>query len=356
MDKIRVAIIGTGFGAKVHAPLMSRHPGFHVTSIASVNRGRLNEITNETGIKSVYDDWKEMLVREKPDLVSVTSAPTLHHDMVSEAFKLGCHVLCEKPMAFDATEAQNMIHMRDEAMRLGVINFEWRFLPARQKVKELLDQGQIGKIQHINYSGASPGYRNLTSSKRGWLGSKAEGGGMLGAIGSHMVDALLWWTKDQIATVQGQLMTHVPTFVADSGETENRDADDGFHFFGSFHSGTTFTSSFVTAAHHSSGWRLEVIGTEGTILMTNDQKVEVGMGSAPMKEVPLSSSPAVPEDFGTPIKRYYAAFYPMLDHLHDATVRFNQKSDLASFEDGYRVQLVLDAVRKSSEEGRRLDI
>lgn len=172
MEKIRVGVIGTGFGAKVHVPVMQNHPGYEVVAVASVSRGRLEEVKEETGVDKVYDNWEAMLENEQLDLVSVASAPMLHHDMVVKAFNHGCHVLCEKPMAFSAEEAQSMMKARDEAGKVGLINFEYRFLPARQKVKEMIESGKIGKILHVNFSLNIAGYERYATSKRGWLSQK----------------------------------------------------------------------------------------------------------------------------------------------------------------------------------------
>lgn len=356
MKNIRVGIIGTGFGAKVHAPVMQSHPGFEVVSISSVSRGRLDEIKAETGVENVYRNWEEMLETEDLDLVSVASAPLLHHDMVVKAFDKGKHVLCEKPMAFDAPEAEKMMQARDAAGKMGWINFEYRFLPARQKVKEIISSGKIGKILHVNFSLNIAGYERYATSKRGWLSQKDQAGGMLGAVGSHLIDSLLWWTDAKVDSVSGQLTTHVPEFVDENGEKEVRTADDAFQAMGTFLGGGTFNIGSNIAVRHAEGWELEVYGTEGTIKMSQDDKVLVGIGNDPLEEVELEEALPIPEGMNPVAAGYYNAFYRSLDEVYKALSGGETNPHLPVLEDGYAVQLVMDAIRKSDEERRTVKV
>ncbi|WP_404349983.1 Gfo/Idh/MocA family oxidoreductase [Sutcliffiella horikoshii] len=356
MKKIRVGIIGTGFGAKVHAPVMKSHPGFEVVSISSVSRGRLDEIKEETGIEKVYGNWEEMLGTEDLDLVSVASAPLLHHDMVVKAFASGKHVLCEKPMAFDAEEAEKMIHARDAAGKMGWINFEYRFLPARQKVKEIISSEKIGKVLHVNFSLNIAGYERYATSKRGWLSQKDQAGGMLGAVGSHLIDSLLWWTDEKVETVSGQLTTHVPEFVDEQGEKEVRTADDAFQAMGTFVGGGTFNIGSNIAVRNAEGWELEVYGTEGTIKMLQDNKVLVGIGNDSLEEVELEVALEIPEGMNPVAAGYFNAFYRSLDEVYKALSGDGVNPDLPALEDGYVVQVVMDAIRRSDEEKRTVKV
>ncbi|WP_053073839.1 Gfo/Idh/MocA family oxidoreductase [Bacillus sp. LL01] len=350
MKMIRVGIIGTGFGAKVHAPVMQSHPGFEVVAIASVSRGRLDETKEETGIENVYGNWEEMLEKEELDLVSVASAPLLHHDMVVKAFEKGSHVLCEKPMSFDVKEAESMIQARDAAGRMGWINFEYRFLPARQKIKEIISSGKIGKVLHVNFSLNIAGYERYATSKRGWLSQKDQAGGILGAVGSHLIDSLLWWTDARVESISGQLTTHVPEFIDENGEKEIRTADDAFQAIGDFVGGGTFSIGSNIAVRHSEGWTLEIYGTEGTVKMSQDNKVLVGIGNAPLEEVELEPALEIPENINPVAAGYFNAFYRSLDQVHKAISGDDMNPHLPVFEDGYYVQGVMDAIKKSHGE------
>jgi predicted dehydrogenase len=354
--RIKVGVIGTGFGAKVHTPIMQIHPGFEVVAIASVHRGNVEDVKRETGIPTVYSDWREMLQNEPLDLVSVASAPYLHADMVLESLKQKIHVLCEKPMAFDANQSAEMVALKNKSELIGLINFEFRFLPARMKVKEILSSGKLGEILHVHYKCNYNSYLSLSTNHRGWLGQEQYGGGMLGAIGSHMFDSLLWWVGDDVKEVSGQLPIHVQKVIKD-GLEEVRTAEDSFQAIGSFVRGTSFSVDLLSASlHKANQWRLEVFGTNGTLVMTDDNRVEVAIGDRKLTEVELAPKISEPSNLSARALVYYQAFFPMLEGIYQTVKGNNLSEHVPTFEDGHRVQLILDSIRLSSREGRKVRI
>src|SRR6185436_20575272 len=99
MPRLRVAIFGPSFGRLVQAPGFQRHPGFELVAIAGRDRDKTSRIASELGVGAAYDDWRELLRRESPDVVSIVTPAFLHHPMMVEAAAAGAHVLCEKPTA-----------------------------------------------------------------------------------------------------------------------------------------------------------------------------------------------------------------------------------------------------------------
>lgn len=354
--KVRVGIIGTGFGARVHVPMLHSHGGFEVVAVASVTaRKDAEEIGQTTGVHNVYSDWREMIDQEQLDLVSIVSAPPHHYEMAIYALESGAHVLCEKPMALDQSQSVAMLAARDKANRLGILNFEWRFLPARMKVKEILASGQLGCILHVRYEGYRPTYKPLTTNRLGWLADKAAGGGMLGAIGSHMWDSLLWWMGEEVESLQGQLSTYHPEVTDAAGQVEVRTSDQAFRAIGTLANGTTLSVEYVAGVrHHKEDWKLQVFGTEGTLVMVNDETVEVAFGDKPFEPVEIGAGKEAPADMSTELQRYYQPFIELVDRLYDAVTGGAIDKDLPLFEDGHGVQQVIDAIHKSSDEGVRV--
>ncbi len=357
LEKFRVGIIGTGFGAKVHAPMMDHHEGFEVVAVSSVSRGNIEEARKASGIENIYTDWRQMLEQETLDVVVVASAVHLHKEMVKAAFEKGIHVMCEKPMALDVAETEEMIAERDKAGKIGLINHEFRFLPARTKVKEILESGQLGEILHVRYQCSFASYTGLVSKPRGWLGQQEKGGGMLGAIGSHMTDSLQWWLDSNFKEVFAQLPTHVPTQTDENGHTENRTADDAFQIIGSLENGATVTMELISAARKTENtWRLEIFGTEGSLVMLDDNKVLHSSGDAAFEEVGLVPDIEAPGSMPDVAARYYNGFQRALNALHETLVSGEKHPYLADFEHGHSTQKVLDAVRTSAREGRKVEV
>ncbi|TCZ79280.1 Gfo/Idh/MocA family oxidoreductase [Paenibacillus albiflavus] len=346
MKKIRVGIIGTGFGASVHAPIFSLHEGFEVQAITSIHRGHAHVATHNLGIPNVYTDWKSMLAREQLDLVCITSRPPLHYEMALACLRQGLYILCEKPLGMNADETRMLLKELEASNRPAFVNFEWRLTPIRLKIKEMLNNKQLGTIQSIKYQGSFSGYKNLTSGYRGWDGRSSDGGGHIFAVGSHMLDSLMWWMNEPIVDVIADLRTMVPYYNGQDG-IEERDAEDAFTIIGHFRSGAAFTIDFLTSAVRGEGWKLEFYGTEGTLVMENDRDLRVSYGG---DYQPIAiDTPEPPSQLSSPANLYYSAFYPMVDNIYQAIIHKKVSSDIPTFEDGHRVQLVMDAIFHSSK-------
>ncbi|KEO80965.1 Gfo/Idh/MocA family protein [Tumebacillus flagellatus] len=357
MRILRVGIIGTGFGARVHVPMFESHEGFEVVALAGVTaRKSPDEIRAATGVDNVYTDWREMIDRENLDVLSIVSAPLEHHEMTLYALQHGVHVLCEKPMGMNAEQTAEMLAARDRSNTLGVLNFEWRFLPARRKVREILASGRLGRLLHVRYEGYRPTLRVLTRNKQGWLSKRESGGGMLGAVGSHMLDSLLWWTDSEVRTLQGELSTYHPEVTVD-GEREVRTSDQAFRAIGTLANGATYSVEYASGLrHHKEDWRLQVFGTEGTLVMINDKSVEVALGDDAFETLELPAEKTAPSGMSAEQQRYYTPFITLVERLYDALASDTIDPDLPLFEHGHRVQLVLDAIHKSSDEGCRVTL
>jgi predicted dehydrogenase len=355
MQKFKVGIIGTGFGAKVHAPQMDAHEGFEVVAVSSVSRGNVEAAQKASGVGNVYTDWRLMLEQEQLDLVVVASAVFMHKEMVKTAYEKGVHVLCEKPMALDTNETEEMILAKNNAGKLGLINHEFRFLPARTKVKEIINSGKLGDIIHVRYSASFSNFNALTTRPRGWLAEEEKGGGMLGAIGSHMTDTLHWWFESPFKEVFANLPVHVPVQSDDNGNVEYRTADDAFQVIGRLENGASVTFDFLSAARQTfNDWQLEVFGKAGTLVMVDDKQVYLSVGDGKLEEVELVPDITAPEEMPAIAARYYNGFHRALDALYETLLTGTKHPYLADFENGHTTQKVLDAVRLSAKEGRKI--
>ena len=122
-------------------------------------------------------------------------------------------------------ESKELLKLSKQHKAKVLIDFEWRFTPARQKVKELIVNHKIGEIIHFDYHISSAQYNNLIFNKRGWMGEKQKFGGMLGALGTHMLDCFIPFVLDDMDFEQDclnqplevftfeQIIGYVETFV-----------------------------------------------------------------------------------------------------------------------------------------------
>lgn len=352
MKEFKVGIIGTGFGGLVQGPIFDLHPGFRVHAISSVSGQTEEEVAKKTGYTNVYTSWQEMLRSKELDLIVVSSIPAQHYEMAKEAIVTNHHVICEKPFTTNADDSRQLIQLQKQWKNYGFLDFEWRFQPARQKAKRLIEEGTLGDILHIDFDVSSPGYTRLTTQPIGWLGDKKLYGGMFGALGSHMVDAVHWLTNSTATHVFGRLKTVVPELKDSQGEIiEKRTTDDLFTVVGDTSSGTSFTLQTVTPARHGFGSSIRIYGTKGTIQIINDQKLMFAKGDSHLEELQIEVEP-VPIKLPSRAIRYYHAFHAYIQAVYDCLTDVNKHPDLPFFEDGHRKQLVMDAVFQSVKQGK----
>src|SRR3954468_9097443 len=187
---VGIGIIGTGFARTTQIPGFRDCMGAKVIAIASRNRDRAEVIAKEFGIPHVADDWQELVRHPDVDLVSVVTPPSTHMEITLAAIEQGKAVLCEKPMALNAGEAARMVEKAKAAGVLALIDHELRFLNSRRVMRGMLQTGAIGSVRHCNYVFRSD-YRGLAFAWDWWSDEKM-GGGVLGAIGSHVIDSFRW--------------------------------------------------------------------------------------------------------------------------------------------------------------------
>jgi predicted dehydrogenase len=189
MEKLKAAVIGLGMGRN-HIGGYQSHPDVEVVGAVDIDLARLEEVATMYKVKNRYADHRTMLAEQKPDIVSVATPNHLHREIALDALRAGAHVLCEKPMAMNATEAREMLDAAAKAKRRIMINFSYRFGAQSQALKAEVERGTFGEF----YYGRTTWHRRLGFPKfGGWFGLKEQsGGGPLIDLGVHRLDMALW--------------------------------------------------------------------------------------------------------------------------------------------------------------------
>jgi len=328
--------------------------GAKVVAISSRSRERGEAIAKEFGIEHFTDDWQELVAHPDVDLVSVVTPPSTHMEITLAALEHRKAVLCEKPMALNAAEAARMVEKANSAGVLALIDHELRFLNSRRVMRGMLQSGAIGSVRHVNYVFRSD-YRGIPD--RGawdWWSDETMGGGALGAIGSHVVDSYRWMLSTEVTEVLGMLTTHIKQ-RPDKGNGGPRDVttddeakllfkfSDGPHTEGA--TGTALISVVESGKYEN---RLEIYGTKGALMVEETGELwRSPTGSGTWRPVQVDQDHMAQGMREGSWSRGFTAFSVAICeamHAGRTTVK-----DAATFEDGHRVQLVLDAIRASNE-------
>jgi predicted dehydrogenase len=189
-NRIRIGIAGAGFGAKAHLPSLLANPAFDVVAIASPSSA--GRIAKERGIAHAFTSCAEMVRGCELDAVTVASPPFAHLEDVTAALDAGKHVLCEKPFALNIEDAVTMLERSRTAGTACGVAHEFRFMPTRQALKELVVNGHITPLREIEITHLTGFLRADGTRARGWWFQRERGGGLAGAWLSHVIDGSNW--------------------------------------------------------------------------------------------------------------------------------------------------------------------
>lgn len=203
MSKVRVAVIGLGMG-RSHLRNYLKSPHADVVAVADLSEERRDAAREEFGIGKAYMHYEELLADPDIDAVSIALPNALHAPVAIQAMQSGKHVLCEKPMAMNLQEAEDMAATAQSTGQIFMMHFNFRFHDRVRWLKGYIDEGHLG---HIYYARTGWLRRRGIPGLGGWFTNKAlSGGGPLIDLGVHRLDVTLW------------LMGH-PRVLAVSGAT-----------------------------------------------------------------------------------------------------------------------------------------
>lgn len=329
--------------------------GAKVVAIASRHRERAEGVAKEFAIENVCDDWQELVAHKDVDLVSIVTPPATHMEITLAALEHRKAVLCEKPMAMNAEQSARMVERAQAAGVLALIDHELRFLNSRRTMRAMLQNGAIGQVRHCNYLFRSD-YRGVLDRPWDWWADSKMGGGTLGAIGSHVIDSFRWMLGTEISSVLGMLATHIKerpdkTSGTIRAVTSDDEAKLLFRFAdGSNCNGTTGSASLSVVESGKYENRLEIYGATGALMVEETGELwHAPVGSGTWRPVQVDQDQMAHGMRESSWSRGFTAFSgAIIEAMRSGKTKVR---DAATFEDGYRTQLVLDGARASHESG-----
>src|SRR5262245_7524835 len=355
---IGVGVIGSGFGRSTQIPAFARTPGVEVVAVVSRQLARAYAAAKDFEIRRAFDpsDLDRFLRLDDLDLVCVSSPPNTHRDYSLRALAAGKHVLCEKPTAMNAGEARDMAEAARKSGKLALLDHELRFDPTRRKLRDLVRDGFLGRLLQVTVHVESE-FRLDPKRAWSWWSDEAQGGGILGAIASHVVDAIRY-TFGEVARGRGDVRVMFPERPDETGAMKKVTADDYATFWLELEGGGLVSGLLTSVARtRTPGWTMAAHGTEGSLLLLPDGKL-LGRRAAE-KEFADLSAPSPPFDAAAmrmPDTIWSRSFILYAAEIAKALAAGSTTvTDAATFEDGLRSQEVLDALRESARREKWMD-
>ncbi len=383
-ETVRVGIIGPSWWVNYwHLAALQHHPHAMITALCGAKERDAEEVKAKYGAGATfYSDMETMLETAPIDGVIVCTPNDLHHPATMAALNHGKHVTCEKPIALNAAQAREMAQTATEKHLLGMSNFPYRDNPCVMAFRRLVAEGYVGKILHV--SGQYHGGFALMRPP-GWRGQRARSGaGILGDLGSHLIDLARFITGDEFTSVCGHTITalrdqpdqqvwqkgavqpagsEITKIVRSENPEVGARNDDSCAFLAEFASGAQglFHTSWVAyQGAYAQHQEIEVYGTTGRLhFIANHSGTQLRglrVGEKHWETIPAEG--AVPpgeveeEDYFRPGRHTPTnTTYRWIE-----AIRQGESHVSPDLTEGWRAQQVIDAVIQASAERRWVDV
>jgi predicted dehydrogenase len=275
--KLRIGMVGYGFMGRTHTNAFLTAPKFfdlpyapELTAICARSKDRAEAFASNWGYSSVETDWRALIERDDIDVIDIAAPNDTHLEIAMAAAKAGKMVMCEKPLGRNATESQQMVEAVEKAKVANMVWYNYRRIPAVSLAKQLIDDGQLGRIFHYRAKFLQDWTISADLPQGGeglWRLDKAvAGSGVTGDLLAHCIDTAMW-LNGGIDTVTA--MTE--TFIKErehtlTGKKEKVGIDDACAFLARFSNGSLATfESTRYARGHKALYTLEINGENASI-------------------------------------------------------------------------------------------
>jgi len=353
---LRIALVGAtpgaGWGPRAHVPAYKALPEVELLAVCTAHEESAQAAAREFGAPKHYSDYNAMLKDPDIDVVSVATRILLHHPISKAALEAGKHVYCEWPLCVTSTQAGELTALAKQRRLANITGLQSRFAPPLLRMKELLDEGYVGKPLTFHLSMFGGGALAPRSSTSGFLARKDSGFGALSIAGGHTIDALCWLLGD-VESLSAQVDSQIDEWTfPDTGQKVPVTSPDNGAFIARLANGAVGTVQVSNTAMHGSGFRLDVHGFEGKITATSPALIELSLvtlrgakSGEQEQEIPvpdrLIEVPGV--DLGSAAYNIAQLFRGFVKAVRSGT-------DLSpNFADGARMHRLLEAIDRSSE-------
>ena len=376
---VGAAVIGTGFIGTVHVEQL-RRIGVRVRGVLGSSPERGEARAQALGVDRAYSSLEAVLDDPAVEVVHVTSPNHLHVPQARQILEAGRHVICEKPLAMAASDSASLVELAERSGLVNAVNFNIRFYPLHQHVRELVASGALGDVRFV--TGRYFQDWLLLQTDWNWRLEPDKGGSLraVGDIGSHWLDLATFLTSAQVTAVMADLTTFiqqreqprgpVETFSTErSADTVERqmateDAASILLRFANGARGSVSVSQISPGRKNSLQW--EIDGSTGSAAWDSESPDHLWLGHRGQPNEILQRDPALMGDAGRAaaalpgghVEGFGDTFGALFRAIYSDVIagRPSERPPYATFADGHDEVLVGDAVAESARLGRWVEV
>jgi predicted dehydrogenase len=365
--KVRVGVLGAGAWAEfAHLPGYKRDSRCELVAIADPVVEKADDFAQKFGIPSVYATHEELIARDDIDLVDVCTPSTTHFALSWAALEAGKHVLCEKPVAYDYRDTIRAAAFAKQKGLKTKLGFTFRYSPAMQYMKRLIDDGFVGTPFVFNGYEQNSQWLNPQTPLR-QADHTADQSiiqvSSLEGYGAPIMDLGHLFMGSRFAQVVGTMKNFIPErVVRATGQMMRMNIDDADIFIGEFANGAigSIQTSFVTVGNYP-GLEARVYGSKGALIcrLVEENGICESLKGATEAQVEFREIEVPPEYYppgGNKRESWRSLFYANLVSSFITEILSDDARNEGNFEDGAHVQELINAVEQSFRERRWISI
>lgn len=361
--KIRLGFVGANvkshWASQSHFPALMAHPEVELTAVCTTRPESAEEARKAFGAKLAFHDFREMVLSPEIDAVAVVVKVPLHYEPTKAAIEAGKHVYTEWPLGRTTAEAEELTSLARAKGVLTVVGLQSRVSPAMLYVKELVANGYAGEVLACHMSCFRDGTLARPAS-RAWQRDVTQGANTLTIATGHAIDAMRFVVGD-FARVSSMVTTQSKQwYETDTERMVEVTSPDNIQVCGKLAGGAVASAHVGAAPWAGSGFRLEIYGREGSLLVTGSISSQRGemlriQGAQRGHELGDLEIPDrfvwVPPEFprGDPfnVGQMYTLF---------AEAVRTGKNRLPTFETAVDLHRFIDTIQRASDTGTALDV
>lgn len=382
-DKLNVGLIGYKFMGKAHSNAFQRIGMFFEPSrkivmkaICGRNESWVRESAQKYGWEGYETSWEKLVRRDDIDMVDITTPSNFHKEIAIAAAENGKHVFCEKPLALNLKDAREMLKAAERNNIKHQIGFNYRFVPAIQLAKKLIDKGKIGKIYHFRGTYLQDFIVDPQFPLVWRLDKEVAGSGSLGDLGAHIIDVarFLVGEFDRVIGINKTFIKERPLVERMTGLSGKAQSDapmgevtvdDATIFLAEFKNGALGSIEATRFANgHKNAMSFEINGSKGSIKFEFERMNELQYFSSEDEEG-VQGFRLIQATEG--IHPYMQAWWPaghvigyehtFVHELYEFTEAIaKDRHPEPDFNDGVKCSQVLEAVDLSIEERQWVEV
>ncbi len=379
MNRIRTAVIGTGFMGRSHLEALRRVENVDVVEVAGTSRDKAQAAGAGYNVLNATGDWRDVIADPSIDAVHITTPNESHFAIARAAFEAGKHVLCEKPLAMSVAEAEALVALQTAKERRGAVNHNLRCYPMVQQMRRMREAGDFGDILVVQGTYSQDWL--LYQTDWNWRIDPAVGGAsrVMADVGSHFFDMAEHVTGLKVTAVCSDFATFWPirkrpqgggeTFsgkLGSSGATVDMPVvteDFGATLFRMGKARGAMTASQVSAGRKN-GLVLEIYGTKGGASWRQETPDELWLGHRDAPNQVLLKDPALMDEQARSFADYpggHGEGYPdthkqLFRRFYAAIADPALTPDYPQMADGLRQLRILDAEMASHKARAWVDV